>query len=191
MRDVYDIALLVRARARRRRLSRVPDEVDARRADEPRGSRVSREPSARRHRAEHPRPGRVERRDQLRPAATATSTTRRSATTARTRRVSKIYFTDSHVAAISKRYGEIFQRERAAAQGRSVNLLEQHRLRPRQPRPAGRRHLDRAAALARPVDLQRGRRQQRRHVRARLEPTSRSTRTGLVDGVEACVPIRR
>ncbi len=35
----------------------------------------------------------------------------------------KIYFTDAHVAAISKRYGEIFQRERAAAQGRPITLL--------------------------------------------------------------------
>ena len=35
----------------------------------------------------------------------------------------KIYFTDAHVAAISKRYGEIFQRERAAAQGRPITLM--------------------------------------------------------------------
>jgi N-acetylmuramoyl-L-alanine amidase len=35
----------------------------------------------------------------------------------------KIYFTDSRVAAVSKRYGEIFQRTREAAQGRSVNLM--------------------------------------------------------------------
>jgi N-acetylmuramoyl-L-alanine amidase len=35
----------------------------------------------------------------------------------------KIYFTDSRVAAVSKRYGEIFQHTRSAAQGRSVNLL--------------------------------------------------------------------
>ncbi len=35
----------------------------------------------------------------------------------------KIYFTDSRVAAVSKRYGEIFQHTREAAQGRSVNLM--------------------------------------------------------------------
>jgi N-acetylmuramoyl-L-alanine amidase len=35
----------------------------------------------------------------------------------------KIYFNDSRVAAISKRYGEIFQHTREAAQGRSVNLM--------------------------------------------------------------------
>jgi N-acetylmuramoyl-L-alanine amidase len=35
----------------------------------------------------------------------------------------KIYFTDSHLAAISKRYAKIFQREREQAQGTSVNLM--------------------------------------------------------------------
>lgn len=35
----------------------------------------------------------------------------------------KTYFTDSRVAAVSKRYGEIFQRERAQAQGRPITLL--------------------------------------------------------------------
>jgi N-acetylmuramoyl-L-alanine amidase len=35
----------------------------------------------------------------------------------------KVYFTDAHVAAVSKRYGEIFQRQRAAAQGRPITLL--------------------------------------------------------------------
>ena len=35
----------------------------------------------------------------------------------------KIYFTDSRVAVVSKRYGEIFQHTREAAQGRSVNLM--------------------------------------------------------------------
>ncbi len=35
----------------------------------------------------------------------------------------RVYFTNSRVAALSKRYGEIFQRKRAAAQGTSINLL--------------------------------------------------------------------
>jgi N-acetylmuramoyl-L-alanine amidase len=35
----------------------------------------------------------------------------------------KVYFTDQHLAAISKRYGEIFQRKRAAAQSTSIALM--------------------------------------------------------------------
>jgi N-acetylmuramoyl-L-alanine amidase len=35
----------------------------------------------------------------------------------------KVYFTDKHVAAVSKRYGEIFQRQRQRAEGDSVRLL--------------------------------------------------------------------
>lgn len=35
----------------------------------------------------------------------------------------KVYFTDAHVAALSKRYGEIFQQQRARAQGRPITLL--------------------------------------------------------------------
>lgn len=35
----------------------------------------------------------------------------------------KVYFTDKHVAALSKRYAEIFQRQRAKVQGDDVQLL--------------------------------------------------------------------
>ena len=49
----------------------------------------------------------------------------------------KVVFTDAGVAAASKSCAAIFQTQRAAAQGATIRLQGEHRLRPRHPRPAG------------------------------------------------------
>ena len=78
----------------------------------------------------------------------------------------KVYFTDARVAAESKTCGAAFERARSKAQGEPVNLLGNTGYDLGTPWPRTREHLARPAAVARAVDLQRIRREQRGHGRS-------------------------
>lgn len=102
----------------------------------------------------------------------------------------KIYFTDSHIAAISKRYGEIFQRERAAAQGRPINLMSNTGY------DLGSRGLQGGniwiVQLLSHVPWIYNEAGGNSAGMSGLDAADKQTYAkGLVDGVEACVPIRR
>jgi len=102
----------------------------------------------------------------------------------------KIYFTDSHVAAISKRYGEIFQRERAAAQGRPITLMSNTGY------DLGSRGLQGGdiwiVQLLSHVPWIYNEAGGNSAGMSGLDAADKQTYAkGLVDGVEACVPIRR
>ena len=102
----------------------------------------------------------------------------------------KIYFTDSHVAAISKRYGEIFQRERAAAQGRPISLMSNTGY------DLGSRGLQGGdiwiVQLLSHVPWIYNEAGGNSAGMSGLDSTDKQIYAkGLVDGVEACVPIRR